>query len=111
MRLAAPSAPVIAAVVHFVIAALDEVAWMPPAGVVVDVGRLLVEGRGRASFVASIVPAGAAQLRAALRVYEDEWLGRLAADARIEAAADAVARLEPEARPRAIAMVVGSVLE
>jgi hypothetical protein len=108
MRLAAPSIEEIARVAPAVLAALDEVPWMPPAGVVADVARLLAGGR--ASFAAPLVPAGAARLRAALRAYEDEWLGRLAAEARLDAAADAFAALPAELRPRAIAVVVSSVL-
>jgi hypothetical protein len=108
-RLASPSADALGRVTPWLLATLDDVPWLPPAGVVADVGMLLAGGR--TSFAPWIAPAGARWLRAAVRAYEDEWLGRLASDRRADAAADAIARLPADLRPRAIALVVGSVLQ
>ena len=109
MRLAVPTADELALVTPWLLAAVDDVPALPPSGVIADLGRLLL-GRGL-TLVPSLVPAGAERLRAALRAYEDEWLGRLAADARLDAAADAVARLPEKLRAQAIALVAGSLLD
>jgi hypothetical protein len=109
MRLSTPTADELALVTPWLQATVDDVAALPPAGMIADLGRLLL-GRGL-TLVPSLVPAGAERLRAAMRAYEDEWLGRLAADARLDAAADAVARLPENLRAQAIALVTGSLLD
>ena len=109
MRLASPTTDELGPVTGWLLAALDDLAWLPPVGVVADVGHLVADCRS--ATVPSLAAVGSPRLRAALRAYEDEWLGRLAADARIDAARDAIARLPLELRARAVALVLGSVLE
>jgi hypothetical protein len=109
MRLSTPSADELTRVTPWLLAAVDDVPALPPAGVIADLGRLLL---GRGLTLAPLhLPTSAEPLRAALRAYEDEWLGRLASDGRVEAAADAVARLPESLRAQAIALIAGSVLE
>jgi hypothetical protein len=109
MRLSTPTADELLRVTPWLLALVDDVPSLPPAGMIADVGRLLL-GRGL-TLAPSLVPPGAERLRAALRAYEDEWLGRLAADSRVDAAADAVARLPENLRAQAIALVAGSILD
>jgi len=76
----------------WIVASLGERPDLPPAGVVADVGallhgeRLLTDARVRRI-------TEDARLEAALRRYEDTFLGRLSTDSRVAAAADAMARL------------------
>lgn len=99
----------------WLLAALGELPALPPVGVIADLGRLVTGGANELSAVtagaASAVPAADPRLRAAVRAYEDQLLGRLGADPRLEAVADAIARLDTRSRPAAVALLVGYVLE
>jgi FtsH ternary system-like protein len=88
-------------------AAVSECGGLPPPGVVADVGALL---HGRA-FELPPLPHVAARLRAAVQGYEDQVLGRLATEPRMEAAVDAVAKLPAELRKDAVALFVGKLLD
>lgn len=91
----------------WLLAALGELPALPPVGIVADLGRLVTGGE----LTASVVPAAEPRLRAAVRAYEDQVLGRLGADPRLEAATDAITRLEGRLRPTAVALLVGDLLE
>ena len=88
-------------------ATLDVLPLLPPLGVVADLGRLLA----RAPFdIAKSELVADASLRTAVDAYEEHVLGRLAADFRLEAARDALLRLEPRLRAAATAVFVEQVL-
>ncbi len=107
-RLVAPSPDELATVTPWLRASIDDLPALPPPGVIADLGRLL--GGRSLTLIPTPVPAGAARLRAALRRYEDDWLAAVAADARINAAADAWAKLPPALHAAAVALVAASVL-
>jgi hypothetical protein len=110
MRLGHPTASELNAASPWLLAALSEMAALPPPGVVTDVGRLLLGG-GFELTAAPPLPSSDVRLRAAVRGYEDQILGRLAADPRLEAATDAVAKLPPSLQPAAVALVVAHLVE
>ncbi len=98
----------------WVLAALSELPSLPPVGVVADVGRLVTGASGdlaAASVAGGGVPAAEPRLKAAVRAYEDQLLGRLGADPRLEAASDAIARLPGTQRPAAVSLLTGYLLE
>jgi hypothetical protein len=108
MRLTTPDAEALALAATWVLPTLDEVPGLPPAGVVTDVGHLLL-GRGR-SLVAGGLVAPTPRARAAVRAYEDGWLARLATDPRLDAAMDAVLALAAPQRALGVAVVVAAIL-
>lgn len=110
MRLARPSAEALGATAPWVVSTLSETSVLPPAGVVADVGRLALGATLHGSS-AGPPPSSDLRLRAALSSYEDQLLGRLAADPRIDAVCDAVRRLPASLRDPAIALLVAHLLE
>jgi len=106
-RLARPTTASVREVAPWLQATLAEVPAIPSAGVVADVGRLL---HGAALDLGQALVPDDRRLRAALHAYEDQVLGRLAADRRLEAAAHAVARLPPALRPPAVGVTIAAVL-
>ncbi|MFO7565538.1 MAG: hypothetical protein R6X02_23045 [Enhygromyxa sp.] len=106
-RGARPSVALLTLARPWIEATLEILAVLPPIGVVADLGRLLA----RAPFdIAESEPVADPKLRAAVDTYEEHVLGRLAADPRLEAARDALVRLDPSLRPAAIAVFVEQVL-
>lgn len=87
---------------------LSESGAIPPAGVLSDVARLLA---GHTLEVKQELPAAAPELRQAIRHYEDQFLGRLAADPRLDAIADAIAKLPPSRAADAVPLMVGRLME
>jgi hypothetical protein len=107
MRGAQTSAPLFDDVRPWIEATLDVLALLPPVGVVGDIGRLLT----RAPFdIAKSERVADPELRAAVDAYEEHVLGRLAADIQLEAARDALLRLEPGLRAAATAVFTEQVL-
>lgn len=78
-----------------------------PAGVVIDIGRLLLR---RPADVAESSQTGHAGLDQALHRYDEHVLGRLTADRLLGAAADAMAALPTTARAEAIALVIDELV-
>jgi hypothetical protein len=106
-RGATPGVELLALVRPWIEATLEVVALLPPIGVVADLGRLLA----RAPFdIAKSERVADPELRAAIDAYEEHVLGRLAADFRLEAARDALVRLDESLRPAATAVFVEQVL-
>ena len=108
LRTGKPSPEALRPAASWLLAALTEHPSLPPPGFLVDVGRLLDGAHLELS--SAFVPEER-RLRSALRGYEDQLLGRLAADPLLTAAGDAVARLGPELRPAAVGLFSASVLE
>ncbi|MCG8417177.1 MAG: hypothetical protein MJE77_04435 [Proteobacteria bacterium] len=100
-RLARASADEFVRISPWLLGALSEAGAIPPAGVIADIGHLLT---GRSLGSARPLPAVHPTLRDAVSGYEDHVLGRLEADPRFDAVADAVARLPVERRDAAIAL-------
>ena len=93
--------------------AVDELAALPPPGVIVDLGHLLTvtaSSRWR-SPVDEAPHFGDERLQKALGAYQDHVLDRLLADPRLDEAADAVARLPVPARPAAVARLAAALIE
>ncbi|HEY3448386.1 MAG TPA: hypothetical protein VGK67_18660 [Myxococcales bacterium] len=107
MRLCAPSPTSLEAVAPWIVAAHSELHTLPPPGFVADLGHAL---SGAALELAGPRSTADAELRGALRLYEDQVLGRLGADPRLDAACDAVARLPADLRPEAVVVLLGNVL-
>jgi len=107
-RLQRPDAQSLGRSAAWVRASLSDAPALPPPGVLADVGRLLE--RGGQLMAPDGLEVAAPGLRRAMRAYEDHLLGRLAADRRFEAAADAVARLDASLRAEAVALLVDQVL-
>jgi hypothetical protein len=100
-------AELIGSVRTFVEAVVDTVALLPPLGVAADLARLLA----RAPFdIGRSQAVDDPTLRVALDAYEEQLLGRLAADFRLELARDALLRLPEPTRPAAIGVFVEQVL-
>lgn len=100
-------AELIGTVRTWVEAVVDTVALLPPLGVAADLARLVARAPfdiGRSQGVDD--PA----LRVALDAYEEQLLGRLSADFRLELARDALLRLPEATRPAAIGVFVEQVL-
>jgi hypothetical protein len=93
---------------QWIVGALAESAKLPPVGVVTDLGWLV---SGRQFGASSGMPATSSRLRAAVRLYEDQVLGRFAVDGHLEAINDAIAKLEEGTRPAAVSLLVSSMLE
>lgn len=80
---------------------------LPPAGVIADLRAL---ARGASLRPGSAEAPGDLALAEALRRYEDQLLGRLASDPRLEEACAAIARLQPALQPAAIGWFCDRVL-
>jgi hypothetical protein len=107
MRGATPNTELFDLVRPWVEATLDELALLPPVGVVGDIGRLLA----RAPFdIAKSERVADPELRAAVDSYEEHVLGRLSADIQLEAARDALLRLDVGLRAAATAVFTEQVL-
>ena len=90
-----------------ILACASELATLPPPGVIADVATLLGGARPQLE-----PPPGAGEaLRAALRAYDDDVLGRLVQTPRFDDVLAAYAHLPATQRPQAIALVVGALLE
>jgi hypothetical protein len=92
--------------VAWLAAAAAELPSLPPPGVIADLGALL----------GGVRPAPPAlptddSIRAAVRAYDDDVLGRLAADPRLDDAIAAIAHLPAGARAGAIALVAGGLVQ
>jgi hypothetical protein len=98
----------VATVTPWLVATVSESGTLPPAGVVADVGALL---GGKAFELGQPIQVADARLRAAVQSYEEQVLGRLSCEARMEAAVDAVAKLPQELRKDAVALIVGKLVE
>lgn len=90
-----------------ILACASELATLPPPGVIADVATLL--GGARPGLPP---PPGAGEaLKAALRAYDDDVLGRLVQTPRFDDVLAAYAHLPPTQRPQAVALVVGALCE
>jgi vWA domain found in the FtsH ternary systems/N-terminal helical region fused to the FtsH ternary system vWA domain len=88
----------------------NELAALPPPGMIADVATLL----GGARLPLSRPLAGAQDnvaLRAAILAYDDDVLARLVTNAHFDDVLAAYAHLPPGDRPAAIALVVGAICE
>lgn len=92
----------------WLLAALVEHPSIPPPAVVCDIGQLLLGAQ--LSFDGGSSPPHE-RLKKALRQYEDHVLGRLAADHRLDAVSDAIARLAAPLRPAALALFLTELLQ
>lgn len=106
-RLDPPHVGMVEAVAPWLAAAHSELGALPPAGFVADLGRALVGGARELSPPRAIASE---QLRGALRLYEDQVLGRLQADPRLDAACDAMARLPDNLRREGVAVLLSNLL-
>jgi hypothetical protein len=109
VRLPSASADALESASAWVVATLSEAAALPPVGVVTDLGRVALVASS--SQVARALPAGHPRLRSAISAYEDQMLGRLAADPLLDAVSDALHRIPAPLLPPAVALLVGHVLE
>jgi hypothetical protein len=98
----------IAETLSWLVAALAECAALPPPGVILDLGRMLL-GAGLED--CPPLPIAEPRLRTALRAYEEQILGRLAVDLQFQAAVDAAARLPAAERAEAVAVFCAQVLQ
>jgi hypothetical protein len=105
-RVGTPSADWVRRVAPWVSAAAAEVPLLPPAGVIADLGDMICGSSP--SFDGSMAPTP--RLREALRAYEDQVLGRLVGERRLEAVVDAVARVGPRNQARAVALFTDLLL-
>jgi hypothetical protein len=106
-RLIRPSAAAVDEVCPWVRAAVEEAPQLPPVGVIADVGQLL---SGALLDSSRALSPGDPAVERALARYDEQVLGRLAADPRLEAAGDALARLPEHRRPAAVALAVEHIL-
>lgn len=105
-RLARPNTAMVERCAPWVAQVVSEAPALPPAGMIVDLGLLLT---GRALSAAGGPVLEEHRLQAALSRYEEHVLGRLAADRRLEAATDAMARLPVRHEAAAVALFVEHV--
>ena len=89
-------------------ACANELASMPPPGMIADVAVLLGGARLPLS---TPVQASDDGLRAAIRAYDDDVLARLVTNARFDDVLAAFAHLQPGDRATATALVVGAICE
>ncbi len=108
MRLSRPTETEVTQIAKRVIRAVSEAGALPPVGVLADVGHLL--SGGALKFEAPL-PAADKAVLSAVRSYEDQFLGRLAQDPRLEAIADALMRLPEGSRDDAVALLITRVSE
>jgi hypothetical protein len=106
-RGAAPTIELLTLTRPWIEATVEVLALLPPLGVVADLGRLLARAPFDIAASSTLADPG---LREAVDAYEEHLLGRLAADTRLEAARDALLRLDESLRPAAIAVFVEQVL-
>ncbi|HEY7372968.1 MAG TPA: hypothetical protein VIF57_12465 [Polyangia bacterium] len=95
----------------WLVRAVDELAALPPPGVIADLGHLLTSSSRWRSPVDEAPYFGDERLQKALGAYQDHVLDRLLADPRLDEAADAVARLPVAARPAAVARLAAALIE
>ncbi len=89
------------------VACAGELRTLPPPGVIADLA-LLLDG---ARLVAEPAATSHDALRAALRAYDDDLLGRLASTSRFDDAIAAMAHLATARRSEAVALLVDSLME
>ncbi|MBT3224171.1 MAG: hypothetical protein HN348_34320, partial [Proteobacteria bacterium] len=106
-RVERPSASALEEATLWVLGTVSETPALPPPGAIADIGKL-VSG-SKLNFSGANPPG--ARLRDALRAYEDQVLGRLANDPRIEAVSDAIARLPARNRGDGIGLFVSQLLQ
>lgn len=106
-RFAPASREGLAAAATWLAAAHAEIGGLPPPGVVSDFGAALLAGARDLGPPRAIADE---RLRDALRLYEDQVLGRLASDPRFDGACDAAARLPEHLRRDAVAFLLSSFL-
>jgi hypothetical protein len=107
-RVVPPGAEAAARAGPWIVATIAERLDIPPAGIVADIGALLLGASLQVSRSAAETDDHA--LKAAIRRYEDAVLGRLAADGRLQSAGFAVARLPEEMHARAVGLLVAGVM-
>jgi hypothetical protein len=107
IRVGAPAAQDVHAVTRQMLVAVSESGALPPVGVLGDIGKL---ASGASLDFSSPLPATQPDVAKAVRAYEDQFLGRLAQDPKIEAIADAIARLPKSMRDDAVALLVSRIL-
>ena len=90
-----------------IVACANELAALPPPGVIADVAALL--GGTRLPLPRPIAASEA--LRAAIRAYDDDVLARLVTNPRFDDVLAAYAHVAPGDRPAAVAIVVGAICE
>jgi hypothetical protein len=104
---AAPAGADDAMVGDAILACANELAALPPPGVIADIALLLAGARP----VIRATNPGDDALRAALVACDDDVLVRLAATPRFDDVLAAFAHAAPGDRPAAVALVVGAVCE
>ena len=87
---------------------LSESGTLPPLGTVADIAHIAL---GRPLDFRDSLPGCDPELQAAIRTYEDQFLGRLAADPRLEAVSHAISRLSPQLQADAIPLLVARIIE
>ena len=105
VRVGSPGPPAIRQGTPWLRAMADTSLSLPPAGVLVDLGRLLTQPNAR------VEHRSVGVLDKLLRSYEDIVIGRVAIDALRESASDAIHALPPRLRPVAIALFVEQLLD
>jgi len=90
----------------WLIEAVSETGRLPPAGVVLDLGKLFSGHPLRRSTPLPAAPV----LRAALRSYEDHVLGRIEASSKLDDVIDAFVGLNDEHRARAVGVLTASLM-
>jgi hypothetical protein len=112
-RLGSRSGHAVLSGAEWLVRAVDELAALPPPGVIADLGHLLITGsRWQRNDEQKDAPLfGDARLRQALAAYQDHVLDRLLADPQLDEAADAVARLPVPVRPAAVARLAAALVE
>lgn len=108
MRLAESPVDEIPLVSRWAFRILSESGALPPAGAVSDIGKLFT---GTPLQTKQELPASDVRLKRAIRHYEDQVLGRLAADPRLEAVIDAIANLPPHLQGDAVPLLVQRLIE
>lgn len=82
---------------------------MPPAGVIGDMAKIILKAGGSLNFIGEEIANK--DLNQAIRLYEDNFLGLLAQDPRIESASNAIARLPKEMQNEAVALLISRILK
>jgi hypothetical protein len=108
MRVGSTGPNDVSALTRQMLAAVNEAGALPPVGVLGDIGKLV---SGASLDFSAPLPPTRPEIAQAVRAYEDQFLGRLAQDPRIDAIADAVARLPRTMRDDAIALLASRILE
>lgn len=107
-RVRQASAAELGEVAPWVEALLDERPAMPPPGMLVDLGHLLMGAQPSNQLP---VPASDVRLRQAIRAYEDHVLGRMGLESLRQPAEDAVAKLAPAELAAALGAMSAQLLE